>query len=296
MVELLESRPDKRRAKRHFAVATKIMLKEDNNVRKLILNSEEREGMRAAGRFNAQLMDEVRRHVRAGITTAEIDRIVHEFTMDHGHTPATLGYLGYPKSCCTSINDVICHGIPDETVLREGDIVNVDITSIVDGWYGDQSETFVIPPASEEAIGVTQAAFDCLYLAIAAISPGCAVSVIGETIVAEATKRGYSVVREYVGHGLGRVFHQPPNIPHFPDRRSRQQRLMPGMCFTIEPMINAGTRFTKLDKNDGWTVRTRDGKLSAQFEHTILMTEEGPEILTLTEHGPRPGHQFGNPS
>ncbi len=237
-------------------------------------------------------MDEVRRHIRAGVTTGEIDRIVHEFTLDHGHTPATLGYLGYPKSCCTSINDVICHGIPDDTVLREGDIVNVDITTIVDGWYGDQSETFIIPPASEEAVAVTQAAFDCLYLAIDAISPGCPISAIGDAIVAEAKRRGFSVVREYVGHGLGRVFHQPPNIPHFPDRRSRQQKLLPGMCFTIEPMINVGSRFTMLDKSDGWTVRTRDGSLSAQFEHTILMTEDGPEILTSTEGGPAKGHRF----
>ncbi len=209
-----------------------------------------------------------------------------------GTKRATLGYLGYPKSCCTSINDVICHGIPDATVLKEGDLVNVDITSVVDRWHGDQSETLIIGQASDEARAVTQAAFDCMFLAIDVLHPGCAVSVIGDAIVAEAHRRGFSVVRQYVGHGLGNVFHQPPNIPHFPDRKSRQQRLLPGMCFTVEPMINAGSRFTRLDKEDGWTVRTRDGRLSAQFEHSILMTEEGPEILTLTEHGPRRGHQF----
>lgn len=268
------------------------MLQQDKQARKLLLGHDGRQKMRAAGRFNAQLMDELRRHIRPGITTAMIDELVSRYTRDHGHQPATLGYLGYPKSCCTSVNDVICHGIPDDTVLREGDIVNVDITSIVDGWHGDQSETFIIGQASSEAVAVTQAAFDCMHLAIAALTPGCTVSVIGDAIVAEAHRRGFSVVREYVGHGLGAAFHQPPNIPHFPDRRSHQQRLLPGMCFTVEPMINAGTRFTRLDKKDGWTVRTRDARLSAQFEHTILMTEDGPEILTQTEHGPKQGDQF----
>ena len=248
--------------------------------------------MRAAGKFNAQLMDEIRSQIRPGITTEMIDQFVSKYTLDHGHKPATFGYLGYPKSCCTSINDVICHGIPDATELREGDIVNIDITSIVDGWHGDQSETFIVGQADRIAVAVTQAAFDCMHLAIAALTPGCTVNVIGDTIVAEAHRRGFSVVREYVGHGLGTCFHQPPNIPHFPDRRSKQQRLLPGMCFTVEPMINVGSRFTQLDKKDGWTVRTRDAQLSAQFEHTILMTEQGPEILTLTQHGPQRGHQF----
>ncbi|MEM7477623.1 MAG: type I methionyl aminopeptidase [Planctomycetota bacterium] len=268
------------------------MLKNDKQSRKLLLDEAGRESMRAAGKFNASLMDELRQSVRPGVTTQQIDEIVHQYTLDHGHTPATLGYLGYPKSCCTSLNEVICHGIPNEVELKEGDIVNVDITSIVDGWHGDQSETFLIGEVSEEARAVTQAAFDCLYLAIDALNPGCMVSEIGEAIVSEAHSRGFSVVREYVGHGLGQSFHQPPNIPHFPDRKSKQQRLLPGMCFTVEPMINAGTRFTRLDKNDGWTVRTRDNRLSAQFEHSILMTEEGPEILTLTEQGPAKGFQF----
>lgn len=248
--------------------------------------------MRTAGRFNAQLMDMVREHVRVGVTTEEIDALIHAYTLDHGHTPATLGYLGYPKSCCTSLNDVICHGIPDATELQDGDIINIDITSVVDGWHGDQSETFIVGQGSEEAIAVTQAAFDCMHLAIEAIEPGSTVSAIGEAIVAEAHRRGFSVVREYVGHGLGRSFHQPPNVPHFPDRKSKQQRLLPGMCFTIEPMINAGTRFTRLDKKDGWTVRTRDTRLSAQFEHSILMTETGPEMLTKTRNGPQKGHVF----
>lgn len=258
----------------------------------LLLSAAGRDAMRRAGRFNADLLDFIRPHIKAGLKTIEIDRLVHTYTLDHGHRPATLGYQGFPKSCCTSINDVICHGIPDDYELREGDIVNIDLTTIVDGWFGDQSETFVIEPISEQARAVTQCAFDCLFLAIESLTPGCRVSTIGETIVPEAHRRGFTVVREYVGHGLGRNFHQDPSIPHYPNRQSRSDRLLPGMAFTVEPMINAGTRFTKLDKADGWTVRTKDGQPSAQFEHTILMTEEGPEILTHTEHGPRRGHKF----
>ncbi|AMV35129.1 Methionine aminopeptidase [Pirellula sp. SH-Sr6A] len=262
------------------------------NLRKLQLTESQRDGMRRAGEFNAQLMDYVRPFVKPGISTEEIDRLVHEYTIRNKHQPATLGYLGYTKSCCTSVNDVICHGIPDSYVLKEGDIVNVDITSIVDGWHGDQSETFLVGTVSDEARAVTQCAFDAMHRAIAALEPGCTVSVIGDNVVAEATERGFSVVREYVGHGLGKRFHQYPNIPHVPDRKSRQERLLPGMCFTVEPMINVGTRFTKLDTTDNWTVRTKDGKLSAQFEHTVLMREDGPEILTQCPAGPKRGHRF----
>lgn len=262
------------------------------NLRKLQLTESQRDGMRRAGEFNAQLMDYIRPFVQPGIATEEIDRLIHEYTIRHKHQPATLGYLGYTKSCCTSVNDVICHGIPDSYVLKDGDIVNVDITSIVDGWHGDQSETFLVGNVSDDARAVTQCAFDAMHRAIAALEPGCTVSVIGDHVVAEATERGFSVVREYVGHGLGRRFHQYPNIPHVPDRKSRQERLLPGMCFTVEPMINVGTRFTKLDTTDNWTVRTKDGKLSAQFEHTVLMREDGPEILTQCAAGPKRGHRF----
>lgn len=248
--------------------------------------------MRKAGKFNAQLMDVIREKIGVGVTTGELDTLIHEYTLDHGHTPATLGYLGYPKSCCTSINEVICHGIPDDTVLEEGDIVNVDITTVVDGWHGDQSETFLIGEVTEEKRSVTQCAFDCMHLAIDQLTPGCRVASIGETVVPEAHRRGYTVVREYVGHGLGRQFHLDPSIPHFPNRQSRIDRLFPGMCFTVEPMINSGSRYTKCDKKDGWTVRTKDGRPSAQFEHSVLMTEEGPEILTQTSDGPEKGHRF----
>jgi methionyl aminopeptidase len=260
--------------------------------RTLRLNKAERNAMRAAGRFNAQLLDYVRPYIQPGVTTGEIDRLVHQYTIEHGHVPACLGYQGFPKSCCTSVNEVICHGIPGDQTLQSGDIVNVDVTTIVDGWHGDQSETFLVGDVSEQARALTQCAFDCLYAAIAAIHPGCRISTIGNTIMGIASDRGFSVVREYVGHGLGRQFHQDPSIPHFPTRQSRQEYLHPGTCFTIEPMINAGKRYTMLDKSDGWTVRTRDGHLSAQFEHTILMTEDGPETLTLTHGGPREGHQF----
>lgn len=260
--------------------------------RKLRLGPVERDAMRAAGRFNAQLLDYVRGHIRAGVTTGEIDRLVHAYTLDHGHTPACLGYHGFPKSCCTSVNEVICHGIPGEYELRPGDLVNVDVTTIVGGWYGDQSETFLIEPVTTESRAVTQCAFDCLYLAIEAIRPGGRVSDIGDAICREARRRGFTVVEEYIGHGLGREFHQKPNIPHVPTPQSRVERIEPGVCFTIEPMINAGRKDAELDRTDGWTVRTADRRPSAQFEHTILMTESGPEILTQTELGPRPGHRF----
>ena len=259
---------------------------------KLILNETERGMMRRAGRFNAQLMDYVRPHVKAGVTTGEIDRLVHEYTIKHGHTPAPLGYQGFPKSICTSVNEVICHGIPGDYVLKDGDIVNIDTTSIVDGWYGDSSETFMIGRVSDLARKTVQCAFDAMWRAIDAIQPGSSVAEIGDAVVAEAKKYNFSIVREFVGHGLGRRFHQEPSVPHYPTRASKSFRLEVGMCFTIEPMLNSGLRYTVVDKTDKWTVRTRDGGLSAQFEHTVLMTENGAEPLTITQHGPQKGHRF----
>lgn len=259
---------------------------------KLVLNETERAAMRRAGRFNAQLMDYVRTLVRPGITTGEIDRLIHRYTLDHGHLPACLGYQGFPKSSCTSVNEVVCHGIPGRYALRQGDIVNIDCTTIVDGWHGDSSETFLVGECSAAARAVVQCAFDCLHRAIEALKPNCRASEIGEAVVREAHARGYSVVREYVGHGLGRKFHQQPSIPHAPTREARREILRPGMCFTIEPMVNVGEKETELDSLDGWTVRTADRTLSAQFEHTILMTETGPEILTTAPQGPKKGHRF----
>ena len=247
------------------------------------------EKLRAASRFNAELMDVIREHVREGVTTAELDRLAHEYTLDHGHTPACLGYHGYPKTICTSINEVVCHGIPDNTMLQAGDIINVDLTTIVDGWFGDQSETFMIGDVSDDARRLVQTTFEALFVGIHACKPGGPVILIGRAIQDFAHKAGYSVVREYQGHGIGQAFHQDPGVPHFPAPTSRRDIIHPGTCFTIEPMLNVGGWRTKLDKSDGWTVRTMDKKLSAQFEHTLLMTEDGPEILTLTKHGPQEG-------
>jgi len=207
-----------------------------------------------------------------------------------------LGYKGqrgnFPASCCTSVNDVVCHGIPGDYILREGDIVNVDCTSIVEGWHGDSSETFLIGEVTDETRRLVQCTHECLWLAIRALTPGCKVAAIGEAIAAHAGAQGYGVVEEYVGHGLGQKFHQPPTIPHVPTDEARRTKILPGTCFTVEPMINAGTKDTVQSRRDGWTVRTRDGKWTAQFEHTILMTETGPEVLTLTQHGPQEGTRF----
>ncbi|MCA8922364.1 MAG: type I methionyl aminopeptidase [Planctomycetes bacterium] len=258
----------------------------------LVLSERERDRMRAAGKFNAQLMDEIRGMAVPGTKLDDINSFVDAYTRDHGHIPACVGYKGYPKALCTSLNEVICHGIPDAYVLKEGDIVNLDITSIVDGWHGDQSETFLIGEVSDTARKLVQCAFDSLHLAIAAIKPFSTVREIGAAIVKRAAEDGFSVVRDFQGHGIGRKFHQEPGIPHYPDSFHGGFVLKPGICFTIEPMINEGRPHSKIDRSDGWTARTIDGKLSAQFEHTLLMTEDGPEILTQTEHGPRPGHRF----
>jgi methionyl aminopeptidase len=258
----------------------------------LYLTPQEQEGLRAAGRFNAELMDFLRPHVIEGNSTDKLDRMALAYVRDHGHVPACLNYKGYPRTICASVNEVVCHGIPNTRPLRSGDIVNIDLTTIVNGWYGDQSETFLIGEVSEAARLLVQTTFDSLYVGIQAARPGCPVIEIGRAIQAFATQAGYSVVREYQGHGIGREFHQEPGIPHVPQLTSAREFLHPGTCFTIEPMLNIGCWETVLDKRDKWTVRTRDGALSAQFEHTLLMTETGPEILTSTRLGPQPGHRF----
>lgn len=257
-----------------------------------IYNERQRAQLREAGRFNAQLMDFIRPHVQPGVRTGELDRLVAEYTRDHGHRPACLGYKGYPRHICTSVNEVVCHGIPGDYVLREGDIVNVDVTTIVNGWYGDVSETFLIGEVSADARRLVQAAFDALWRGIRVIRPMSSVIEIGYAISRLAHERGLGVVEEYQGHGLGRRFHQPPGVPHYPMPQSSRDVLVPGVCFTIEPMLNLGSKETTPPALDGWTVKTADGSLSAQFEHTILMTEQGPEVLTLTQHGPQEGHQF----
>ncbi len=255
----------------------------------LVLTPAEQDAMRAAGAFNAELMDFIRPHVTVGAIPVELDKMIHDYTVDNGHVPACLGYRGFPKSCCISVNEVVCHGIPDLKPLKDGDIVNLDLTSIIDGWHGDQSETFLVGDVSEPARALAQNAFECLNIGIASVGPGTRVVEIGRAISKHAHASGFSVVRDYQGHGIGRVFHQEPGIPHFPDFQAGQFVLEPGMCFTIEPMINAGVYRTVLDRADKWTVRTQDGRLSAQFEHTILMTDDGPEVLTRTKNGPKPG-------
>ncbi len=252
----------------------------------------DREGLRTACRFNSELMDYLRTFIKPGISTNEIDHLAYDYTVRAGHTPACLGYNGYPKTVCTSVNDVVCHGIPSDTVLEDGDIVNVDLTTIVNCWHGDQSETFLIGNVSPESRRLVQAAFDALWVGIRAIKPFGRVIDIGRAIYRFAKEQGYEVVREFQGHGLGRAFHQEPGIPHFPDLQSGKAVIRPGTCFTIEPMLNIGTWKTEIDKSDGWTVRTQDRRLSAQFEHAVLMTEKGPEVLTLTQFGPREGHRF----
>ena len=248
--------------------------------------------MRAAGAWNAHLLDQVRARIGPGVVLSELDDFVRTYTYDHGHIPACLGYRGFPKSSCMSVNEVVCHGIPDAYALTDGDIVNVDLTTIVEGWYGDQSETFLIGEVSPAACGVVQCAFDALYAAIDAIGPGSRIEEIGRAIVKLAHGRGYSVVEMFQGHGIGRRFHTDPGIPHYPERQWGQVVLEPGMCFTIEPMINVGAKEAWIDSKDKWTARTTDGSLSAQFEHTLLMTSAGVEILTQTAQGPRVGHSF----
>lgn len=257
-----------------------------------LLNEDERAGMRAAGAFNAHLLDLVRERIGPGVVLSELDDFVRSYTYEQGHLPACLGYRGFPKSSCMSVNEVVCHGIPDGYALEPGDIVNVDLTTIVSGWYGDQSETFLIGEVAPAARGVVQCAFDALYAAIEAIGPGSRIEEIGRAIVSLAHGRGYSVVEKFQGHGIGRRFHTDPGIPHYPERHWGQVVLEPGMCFTIEPMINVGEKGAWIDPSDNWTARTQDGSLSAQFEHTLLMTRDGVEILTQTVQGPRPGHTF----
>jgi len=259
-----------------------------------LLDKSGRDGMRAAGKFNAQLMDQVRLIVLPGVSTNEIDKFVHDYTVDHGHQLACLGYQGasgmpFPKSCCTSVNSVVCHGVPDDYILREGDTVNVDLTSIVDGWHGDSSETFLIGDVEDETKRLVECALECLHAGIQAIRPFGPIGAIGRAVTKIANAQGFSVVRDFQGHGIGRRFHQPPGIPHFPDHGDAARLLEPNTCFTIEPMLNAGSYNCEIDVlGDGWTVTTADGALSAQFEHTVLLTEEGPEILTLTQDGPQP--------
>jgi methionyl aminopeptidase len=237
-------------------------------------------GMRKAGRLVAECLDMLVGEVRPGTSTDRIDRLVFEFAMDHGARPATLMYRGYTKSTCTSINHVVCHGIPNDKAMREGDIVNVDVTLIVDGWHGDSSRMFAvgaIPRRAERLIDVT---FEAMMRGIAAVRPGGTTGDIGAAIQSFVEPQHMSVVRDFCGHGLGRLFHDEPNIVHV-GRPGEGIVLKPGMFFTIEPMINLGRPHVKV-LSDGWTAVTRDRSLSAQFEHSVGVTDKGVEIFTLS--------------
>jgi methionyl aminopeptidase len=237
------------------------------------------EKMRVAGRIAAQALEEVGRHVRPGVTTDELDVIGHEFLLEHDAYPSTLGYRGFPKSLCTSINEVICHGIPDDTVLSDGDIVNIDITAFIDGVHGDTDATFLCGDVDEESRLLVERTREATMRAIKAVAPGRALNVIGRVIESYAKRFGYGVVRDFTGHGIGTTFHSGLVVPHFDDP-SATTMMQPGMTFTIEPMLTLGTHDYDM-WDDGWTVVTKDRKRTAQFEHTILVTENGHEILTL---------------
>ncbi len=239
------------------------------------------ERMRAACQLAADTLLWVGRHLRPGMTTDDVNTLVHDYTIEHDAWPSPLNYKGFPKSVCTSVNEVVCHGIPGKRVLRDGDIVNVDVTSYlprVDGFHGDTSATFYVGTPSAEAKHVVEVSRHCLELGIAEVAPGKRIGDIGAAIQRYAEAQGCSVVRDYVGHGIGREFHTAPQVPHY-GKRDTGKRLKPGMVFTIEPMINLGHYACEVLEDD-WTVVTADRSLSAQFEHTVLVTEGGCEVLT----------------
>lgn len=238
------------------------------------------ERIRNASRVAAQALAEVGRHVAPGVTTDELDRVGHAFLLDHGAYPSTLGYRGFPKSLCTSVNEVVCHGIPDSTELVEGDIVNVDVTAFVGGVHGDNNATFAVGEIDEESALLVERTREALERGIRAVAPGREVNVVGRVIERYAARFGYGVVREYTGHGVGRAFHSGLVIPHYDAAPRYDTVIEPGMVFTIEPMLTLGTSEWRM-WDDGWTVVTADSSRTAQFEHTLLVTDHGAEILTL---------------
>jgi len=239
--------------------------------------------MRKAGRLAAEILDAMVPLVQPGVTTSDLDDVVRQMTLDAGAVPATLGYRGYEHSCCISINHVVCHGIPSEKTLKEGDIVNIDVTPLLDGWHGDSSRMYLVGDVGLKARRLVEVTHECLMLGIEHARPGARLGDIGAAIQAHAEQHRYGVVREFCGHGLGRLFHDAPEVIHAA-RAGTGPVLKPGMFFTIEPMINLGKAGVKL-LNDGWTAVTRDKSLSAQFEHSIGITEDGCEIFTLSPTG-----------
>ncbi|MBA4089971.1 MAG: type I methionyl aminopeptidase [Sphingobium sp.] len=240
-------------------------------------------GMRKAGRLAAEILDALVPHVVPGVTTSELDDIVRRMSLDGGGVPATLGYRGYTHSCCISLNNVICHGIPGDYRLKDGDILNIDVTPLVDGWHGDTSRMFIVGEAAIKARRLVEVTYECLMLGIEQAKPGNHLGDIGHVIQRHAEKHRYGVVRDFCGHGLGQVFHDSPEVVHI-GRPGTGPELRPGMFFTIEPMINIGKPGVKM-MDDGWTAVTRDRTLSAQFEHSIGITETGCEIFTKSPAG-----------
>ena len=250
----------------------------------VIHDAEDFEAMRKAGRLAAETLDFVTPRVRAGVSTEELDRLCHDFIVEHGAVPAPLGYRGFPKSICTSVNHVVCHGIPNERkVLRDGDIVNIDVTVILDGWHGDTSRMFPIGKPGVKAHRLVEVTHEAMMRGIQAVKPGATLGDIGHAIQSHAEAERFSVVRDFCGHGLGRVFHAAPSVLHY-GRTGQGTVLREGMFFTIEPMINAGRYEVKI-LGDGWTAVTRDKSLSAQFEHSVGVTATGCEIFTASPAG-----------
>ena len=250
------------------------------------------EGMRIAGRLASEVLDLLTAHVKPGITTNELDRIAHDHIVNVQQAiPAPLnycppGYTPYPKSVCTSVNNQVCHGIPNDKALKNGDIVNIDVTVIKDGWHGDTSRMFIVGDASIAAKRLCNLTYEAMWRGIAKVKPGARLGDIGHAIQTFAENAGFSIVREYCGHGIGQVFHEEPQVLHY-GRPGTLDELVPGMTFTIEPMINAGRREIK-ELGDGWTIVTKDRSLSAQWEHTILVTDTGYEVLTVSAGSPPP--------
>ena len=250
------------------------------------------QGMRTAGRLASEVLDYLTPFIKPGITTQEIDRLAAECMVKQGSTSATLGYQPpgyppYPASLCTSVNNVVCHGIPNDKPLKKGDIVNVDVTVIKDGWYGDTSRMFIVGEGSIAATRLVKLTYEAMWHGIVRVKPGVRLGDIGHAIQQFAEGHGFSVVREFCGHGIGRRFHEEPQVLHY-GKPGTLEELKPGMTFTIEPMINLGRKEVKESGNDGWTIVTRDRSLSAQWEHTVLVTDTGYEVLTLSAGSPPP--------
>jgi len=246
----------------------------------IIKTKEQIEGIRKSSKLAGEVLLYVADFVKEGVSTYYLDQLIHKYIVEHNAIPATMNYNGFPKSCCTSPNDVVCHGIPSEDViLKNGDILNIDITTILNGYFGDTSKMFVVGEASESAMKLVNATKHCMDLGIQQVRPGNYFGNIGYVISRYAIAQGFAVVYEYCGHGVGIEFHEEPQVDHAA-RKNSGPKMKPGMTFTIEPMINEGKPRVKVDETDGWTARTVDKKLSAQFEHTILVTETGYEVLT----------------